>query len=251
MKREKSRDPDNYNREYLAQFSERVEAYLSYDLVVGALRLAGDLAYKEGCQYFSGIDASGLAGRDKFALAIVHKQENNIYCDKVLSWNLRDPDPIMKDIKELAGIYHFNKTVIDKYAKGWVQSALEKIGLEVSIRPNLAEIYTNMKSLMLGNKLYLPDNPGLKKSLLNTQAYFGRNNALSIAHERIDNSHSDEADAIATAVFEVTGKEEPGMTEQDWKNLKDMNERLSRMPGIRRPSSYEPEDAPEYLFNDW
>jgi len=216
LKRERSRDPDNYNREFLAQFAEKVEAYLSYDLVKDSLKLAGDLAYKEGYQYFSGIDASGLAGRDKFALAIVHKQENNIYCDKVLSWNLRDPDPIMKDIKELAGIYHFNKTVIDKYAKGWVQSALEKIGLEVSIRPNLAEIYVNMKSLMLGNRLYLPDNPGLKKALTNTQAYFGRNNALSIAHERIDNSHSDEADAIATAVFGVT---EEG--EQDTGNLID------------------------------
>ena len=251
LKRERSRDPDNHNREYLAQFAEKVEAFLSYTLVENSLKLAGDLSYKEGNQYFSGIDASGLTGRDKFSLAVVHKEENNIYCDKVLSWNLRDPDPIMKDIKELAGIFHFNKTVIDKYARGWVKSALEKIGLEVSTRPNLAEIYSNMKTLMLGNKLYLPDNPGLKKSLLNTQAYFGRNNALSIAHERIDNSHSDEADAIATAVFEVTGKGEPGMTEQDWKNLKDMNERLSRMPGIRRPSSYEPEDAPEYLFNDW
>ena len=251
LKRERSRDPDNHNREYLAQFAEKVEAFLSYTLVENSLKLAGDLPYKEGNQYFSGIDASGLTGRDKFSLAVVHKEENNIYCDKVLSWNLRDPDPIMKDIKELAGIFHFNKTVIDKYARGWVKSALEKIGLEVSTRPNLAEIYSNMKTLMLGNKLYLPDNPGLKKSLLNTQAYFGRNNALSIAHERIDNSHSDEADAIATAVFEVTGKGEPGMTEQDWKDMKDMNERLSRMPGIRRPSSYEPEDAPDYLFNDW
>jgi len=241
LKREKSRDPDNYNREYLAQFAERVEAYLSYDLVVGALKLAGDLPYKEEFQYFSGIDASGLAGRDKFSLAIVHKQENNIYCDKILSWNLRDPDPIMKDIKELAGIYHFNKTVIDKYARGWVQSALEKIGLEVSTRPNLAEIYANMKSLMLGNRLYLPDNPGLKKALTNTQAYFGRNNALSIAHERIDNSHSDEADAIATAAFEI-GKDGE-MTAEEYSKMISECVEANKRGGQRRLSYYNPDGS--------
>lgn len=250
LKREKSRDLDNYNREYLARFAEKVEAYLSYDLIENSLRLAGDLAYKEGYQYFSGIDASGLAGRDKFSLAIVHKQENNIYCDKILSWDLRDPDPIMKDIKELAGIYHFNKTVIDKYARGWVQSALEKIGLEVSTRPNLAEIYANMKSLMLGNRLYLPDNPGLKKALLNTQAYFGRNNALSIAHERIDNSHSDEADAIATAIFKITGEEESSVSEM----LDDMSENVKadmRMGRSKRLSAQYAEEMDSLADRDY
>ncbi len=251
LEKEKKRDIDNYRREFLAQFAERIEAFLSYEIVVNSLRLAGDLPYKAGYQYFSGIDASGLAGRDKFALAITHKQENDVYIDKVSSWDLKDPDPIMKDIKELAGIYHITKTSIDRYAKGWVKNALEKIGLEVNIRPSLAEIYVNIKSLMLGDKLYLPDNQGIKKAFLNTQAYYGRNNQLSIAHSRDSEGHADEADAISTAVFEVTGKGEPGMTEQDWKDMKDMNERLSRMPGIRRPSSYEPEDAPEYLFNDW
>ncbi|MBA7546973.1 hypothetical protein ES705_39375 [subsurface metagenome] len=103
---------------------------------------------------------------------------------------------------------------------------------------------------MLGGRLYLPDNQGIKKAFLNAQAFYGRNNALSIGHSRDSEGHSDEADAIATAVFEITGKGDPGMTEQDWKNFVDMNEKLSRMPGIRRPSSYEPEDAPEYLFDD-
>jgi len=62
----------------------------------------------------------------------------------------------------------------------------------------------------------------------------------------------DLAIALAMSAVKAVGiEEEPVMTEQDWKDMKDMNERLSRMPGIRRPSSYEPEDAPEYLFNDW
>ncbi|MBA7629808.1 hypothetical protein ES703_37312 [subsurface metagenome] len=207
LQKEKKRDIDNYRREFLAEFAEKVEAFLSYELVVSALKLAGDLPYKAEYQYSAGIDASGLAGRDKFALAITHKQDNKVYVDKVVTWDLRDPDPIMKDIRELAGIYHINKASIDKYAKGWVQNALEKIGLEVNIRPSLAEIYVNIKSLMLGNRLFLPDNQGIKRAFLNTQAYYGRNNALSIAHERDSEGHSDEADAISTSAFDAIKEE--------------------------------------------
>lgn len=203
LEKEKARDIDNYLREFMAQFAEKVEAFLSYDLVAGALKLAGDLPYKEGYRYYAGIDASGLAGRDKFSLAIAHKQGLDVYIDKVVSWNLKNPDPIMIDIKELAGIYHINNVSIDRYARGWVLAALRKIGLFVNTRPSLAEIYVNIKSLMLGNRLFLPDNKAIKKAFLNTSAYYGRNNALSIAHERNAEGHSDEADAISTAVFDI------------------------------------------------
>ena len=218
LQKEKKRDIDNYRREFLAQFAERVEAFLSYDLVVNSLKLAGDLPFKSEYQYFCGIDASGLAGRDKFSLAIAHEQENDIYVDKVKSWNLKDPDPIMRNIKELAGIFNFVEVSIDRYAKGWVMNALEKIGLKVNIRPSLAEIYVNVKSLMLGDRLYLPDNQGIKKAFLNTQAFYGRNNALSIAHSRDSEGHSDEADAISTSVFEI-GKEGEMTTEEFGKML--------------------------------
>jgi hypothetical protein len=208
LEKEKARDFDAYQREFLAQFAEKVEAFLSYELVENSLKLAGDLPYKAGFVYYAGIDASGLAGRDKFSLAIAHKQGIDVYVDKVKSWNLKDPDPIMRDIEELAGIYHINKVSIDRYARGWVEASLKKIGLFVNVRSNLASIYVNIKSLMLGNRLFLPDNQGIKRAFLNTQAYYGRNNQLSIAHERIDNSHSDEADAICTCCFDIIEKKE-------------------------------------------
>jgi len=66
------------------------------------------------------------------------------------------------------GIYNITKVSIDRYAKGWVQNALEKIGLKVEIRPSLTEIFVNLKSLMLGNRLFLPDIQGIKKALQNT-----------------------------------------------------------------------------------
>ncbi|MBA7591766.1 hypothetical protein ES708_33929 [subsurface metagenome] len=50
---------DNYLREYEAIFAEKVEAFLSHDVVENSLRLAGDLAYQAKYQYHAGIDASG------------------------------------------------------------------------------------------------------------------------------------------------------------------------------------------------
>jgi len=250
LDKERKRDIDNYRREFLAQFAERVEAFLSYEIVVNSLRLAGDLPFKSEYQYFSGIDASGLAGRDKFSLAIAHGQGNDIYVDKVKSWDLRDPDPIMREIKELAGIYHITKTSIDRYAKGWVKNALEKINLEVNIRPSLAEIYVNIKSLMLGDRLYLPDNQGIKKAFLNTQAYYGRNNQLSIAHSRDSEGHADEADAISTAVFEVGKEEKPDIG----KLLDDMSDNIKadmRMGRSKRLSSRYAEEMESEADEDW
>ncbi|MBA7529539.1 hypothetical protein ES705_21737 [subsurface metagenome] len=208
LEKEKARDIDAYLREFEAQFAEKVEAFLSYELVENSLKLAGDLPYKEGNIYYAGIDASGLAGRDKFSLALAHKAGLNVYIDLVRSWNLKDPDPIMKDIEELAGIYHINKVSIDRYARGWVESSLKKIGLFVNIRPSLASIYVNIKSLMLGGKLFLPDNQAIKRAFLNTSAYYGRNNQLSIAHERDSEGHSDESDAICTCCFDIIEKKE-------------------------------------------
>ncbi|MBA7543007.1 hypothetical protein ES705_35332 [subsurface metagenome] len=209
LEKEKARDIDSYSREFLAQFAEKVEAFLSYELVENSLKLAGDLPYKAGFVYYAGIDASGLSFRDKFSLAIAHKQGIDVYVDKVISWNLKDPDPIMKDIEELAGIYHIKKVSIDRYARGWVEASLKKIGLFVNVRSSLASIYVNIKSLMLGNRLFLPDNQAIKRAFLNTSAYYGRNNQLSIAHERSDNEgHSDEADAICSCCFDIIEKKE-------------------------------------------
>ena len=228
LQKEKKRDINNYLREFEAQFSEKLEAFFSYEIIVNALKLAGDLPYKEGNQYYAGIDASGLAGRDKFALAIVHNQDNNVFIDRAVTWDIKDGDLIMADIKKIMVIYNVYKASIDRYARGWVQNALEKIGFEVEVRPSLTEIFVNLKSLMLGNRLYLPDNQGIKKALQNTIGFYGRNNALSISHSRDSEGHADILDAIATGVFSASGEEpepyfmllEDEEEEEGWEEVK-------------------------------
>ena len=136
-----------------------------------------------------------------------HLEEDRVLGDHIEAWETKDSDIILKGVAKLAEVYSINKVSIDRYAKGWVTQALNKLGLQVEIRPALPEIYMNIKSLLIALKVRLPDNPDLRKALTNTQAYYGRNNALSIGHQRSAAGHSDLADAVASSVWVVSAED--------------------------------------------
>ncbi|GAG17288.1 unnamed protein product, partial [marine sediment metagenome] len=91
-----------------------------------------------------------------------------------------------------------------KYGGGLVKSVLENIGLEVEDRESTEAIYTNFKTLVLSEKLSLPDRPSLRNGLVMTQAYYSKSNKLSIRHERTDEGHGDIADAAVDAAYQAS-----------------------------------------------
>lgn len=204
------RDPDNACREFLAEFAEQVNAYLPFDRLDACFTLAGDLLPDKKHRYFAGVDQSGLTGRDRFAFSIAHRDADTIQVDVTRAWDSTDADMILGDIKSLAHDYNLDSVTIDRYGAGWVQQALEKLGLEVQFREPLPVVYQNFKSLMLANGVRLPDEKSLRDGLSRTQAYYGRNNTLSIAHERTVSGHADLADAVVTAVWVASCKQEGG-----------------------------------------
>jgi len=196
------RDPENSSREFGAIFAEKVEAFFSLELIKNALKFAGDLKADFKNNYKAGIDQSGLSGRDRFSFAVSHREGENIFVDCIRSWNTKDIKVILKDIKELRDRYNLRGVLIDLYAKGYVMQALKDINLIAEIRPSLAEIFTNLKSLALMDRLFLPASRELEQSLRNTIAYYGRSNKLTIAHERsVVFGHGDIADALSSAVY--------------------------------------------------
>jgi len=211
VKAEYKRDVDYARREFGAEFAEKIESFFAYEVLQNSFTLSGTRPYKNEFAYSLGIDQSGLSGRDRFALAISHKEGDRVLVDHIEAWETKNSDKILVDVGKLTEAYRLNKVSIDRYAKGWVAQALNKLGLEVEIRPSMSEIYTNLKSLMLAGRVRLPDNSDLKKALQNTQAFYGKNNALSIAHQRSAAGHADLADAVATSVW-VLSSEPPGVT---------------------------------------
>lgn len=201
IKLEYKRDIDYARREFGAEFAEKIESFFAYEVLQNSFILVGSLPYEDKYTYSLGIDQSGLSGRDRFALAISHKEDSTVLVDHIQAWETKDSDIILTEVGKLTEGYRLKKVSIDRYAKGWVSQALNKLGLEVEIRPSMAEIYTNLKSLMIAGRIRLPDNPKLKKALQNTQAFYGRNNVLSIAHQRSAAGHADLADAVATVAL--------------------------------------------------
>lgn len=204
------RDPDNAEREFGANFAEQVDAYLPFDKLQKAFIFAGDLLPDSANRYFASIDQSGLSGRDRFAMAVSHKEDRKVLVDVCRSWNTEDGDMILGEVGHIANDYNLGSVTIDKYAGGWVKQALEKIGLEVKVRESLPSVYQNFKSLLMAESVKLPDNKALRNGLVRTQAFYGRNNSLSISHERTVEGHADEADATVTAVWEASSRQSGG-----------------------------------------
>jgi len=206
--KERSRDLDNAKREFDAEFSEKLEAFFSYELMQKPFVLAGDIPYRSGMNYSLALDQSGLSGKDRFALSIGHREGDIAVIDIVRSWQTKDLDVILSEIEKLAKAYHLNVAIIDRYSKGYVEASFKKIGLLIKIRPALAVVFVALKAKMIQDKLKLPDRPDLRAGLKNTIAIYNKSNQLTIYHERGPEGHADEIDSVASLVNEVSGKRE-------------------------------------------
>lgn len=206
LEKERLRDPDNHAREFLAEFSEKLESFFTFELIQKPFVLAGDLPYKSGNIYSLAFDQSGLSGKDRFSLSIGHAEKDIVIIDCVRSWTSKNLDEILTDIEKLKKEYQINNCLVDRYAVGYVRNAFLKINLIIEVRPGLPEIYVVMKSLILQDKLKLPDREDLKSGMKNTLALYGKSNELKIFHERGPQGHADELDATAGAIFAVTQK---------------------------------------------
>ncbi|MBA7516557.1 hypothetical protein ES705_08605 [subsurface metagenome] len=206
LDKERVRDIDNYMREFEGIFSEKLESFFPFELIERPFILAGDLKYKSGNNYYLGFDQSGLSGRDRFSLSIGHSEKETVLIDVVRSWTTKDLESILKDIEKLKNEYHISTCLVDKYAKGWVENAFKRINLAIEIRPGLAEVYVVMKSLILKDKLNLPDRPDLRNGMKNTLAIYNKSNQLSIYHERGEFGHADELDSCCSAIYAVSKK---------------------------------------------
>lgn len=201
LESEKRRNPDNYAREFLAEFAESVDAFFPADKLGACFTLVGDVAPDSQYRYFCATDQSGLAGRDRFAMSIAHSEGKKTIVDCSRTWSTKDGDAIIAEIRGITRPYGINSVTIDRYAGGWVKNAFERQGFEVEVRDLLPPIFVNMKSLVIAGRVSLPDTKGLREGLLRTQAFYGRSNQLSIGHERSVEGHADEADSAATAIW--------------------------------------------------
>ena len=106
------------------------------------------------------------------------------------------------------------KIYIDEFAKGYVTRDLLKQGIEVEVRPSLANVHMNFKSAMKADLVSIPQDPELHDGLIKTNVFWSRGNRPTISRERTTFGHGDMADAGVSAAWGVSREEEDEETTQ-------------------------------------
>jgi len=202
LERMKRKNRDNYEREFLGRFAQRMSQFFPDAPHESCYILDDNQDPQPGVYYHCGIDQSGMSGNDNFSLSIAHQERNGaVVQDYRVSWSTEKLEQVFIHIAKLSEIYGFTTVWQDRYAAGYVASMLERYGLTGQVRPPLPIVYNNTKSLMIASKLFLIADNELRNGMLNTIAYYGKNNTMSIEHERGADGHADLADATATSVY--------------------------------------------------
>jgi len=131
-------DPVRFAREYEAEFTEDVDAFLSAASVDQAvMRGRRELPPRGDMRYVAAVDPSG-GGADAFTLAIVHTEgrdsERRIVQDVMRGWRTRGTEPadlegIVKEIATICRRYRLTSVYGDRYAAQWVRERFRAEGV--------------------------------------------------------------------------------------------------------------------------
>jgi Terminase large subunit, T4likevirus-type, N-terminal len=214
LQREQRRDPENYRREYLAEFTEAVGAFLSAEsiarcVVKGRTELPPDTNHGP-C--VCTIDAAFKG--DRFTLAIAHydRKAEKVVVDVLRSWQgssqepLRLSDNVLPDIQSLAKRYGFGVVYGDQFGSQPLKELFERAGLyfeeKTFTNASKADIYAELRTRINETTIELLDHEKSLRELRGLQLQLLPGGSTRIGHASHGRAHDDFADAIALAVNE-------------------------------------------------
>ena len=199
-------DPDSFTREYRARYDKSVEPMYREEDILACMVLAGELGYNPEWRWGAGIDQSGLSGNDRFALTISYYDPSRDCCGMGCrrTWSVSDLDLIMGECRAIMHRYRLYEAMTDRFAQGYVASALAKEGIQSVVAPQDAELHIAFRRLLVARKYELPmDNP-IRDGLLQTQCFYtSKTNRPSIAHPRTRHGHGDEIQSLVRSAHQA------------------------------------------------
>lgn len=138
LEREKRLDPLRYSREFEAEFSEDISAFLPAKWIEDAV-VSGryELPYNPQHHYAAACDPSG-GGADAFTFCIAHMQGEGqtpkVVQDVIKGWErvgTQAPDlvGVVKEISQILCNYGLDSIVGDRYSGQWVKQAFSEQGI--------------------------------------------------------------------------------------------------------------------------
>jgi hypothetical protein len=169
LAREQQADPQNYRREFLAEWLDDVDQFLLDSDVTAAIRQgvreAPPTDVFKGC-YSAAMDASGLTGKDKFTLAIGHSVSKTsgqrVSLDAVRGWSRQAVAVVCDEVAALLKTYGLKSVVADQFGFTFLCELLSQRGIEVIQLPFTArskpEIFLDLKIGLSQGRLGLLDH---------------------------------------------------------------------------------------------
>jgi hypothetical protein len=214
-------DPAAARSEWLAEWREDVQTFLSQDAVEGVVIPGrGDLPKIDGVSYSAFLDPSG--GRnDSFTAAICHSEKSG----KIIVDVLRErrspfrPSEVVSEFSAVLQAYGITSAKSDRWGGEWVSESFRKHGITVEASEfSVSELYVEFLPIILNGAVELPDNARLTAQLVNLERRTRTGGKDLITH--FPGGHDDLANAAAGAVvatsinppgprIEVIGSERP------------------------------------------
>jgi hypothetical protein len=179
-------DPARARAEYYAEFRDDISAFIDRDIVESCVD-AGvhERLRRAGQRYFCFIDSAGGSGKDSFAAAIAHQEDDGVVIlDAVREYRPAfSPKNVVAEIAQWMKTYGVSGAQSDKWGGEFPieEFAVHKIVVGASARPK-SDLYRDALPLLNSGKCRLLDNSRLISQLCSLEQRTARGGKDSIDH---------------------------------------------------------------------
>jgi hypothetical protein len=210
LEAERKRSPEEFKREYLAQFTDSVVSWIEPEVLAPCV-IAGrkELPRVSDATYAAAIDP---AFKDSdFALALMHRTSAGlIVLDFVAIWTGSKRAPlgfewVCKEVAFILRRYDINTVQGDQYAAPAIQQEFLKLGITYRqvtfVRHTRAELFNNLRHLIQQRRIELLDHPELLRQLRSMEEHRGSDGNIDI---RTDHGKDDLAIVLGLCALELS-----------------------------------------------
>jgi hypothetical protein len=247
LRREQARDPENFRREYLAEFTEAISSFLSAEAIEACV-VPGrtELAPKENTTYCAAVDAAYKG--DAFTLAIAHndRERGMVITDLLAGWQGSREQPlrlgeVMLQLQSICKRYSVYRVLGDQFGAEPLKDAFGRHGLCYEERTftlsSKGDIYGTLRARIQDGTIELLDHPASLKELRGLELENLPGGGIRIGHGRHTRGHDDYADALALAVSAATQYLAAASADDD-EEMEDSGLRANY--GLRSDGTYRP-----------
>jgi hypothetical protein len=174
LDRERRRSEENFRREYLAEFTDSITGWVDAEILDACIvRGRRETSPVHDGLYVAVVDPA--TRHDDFALVILHRQPDGcIVVDRVAKWTGTKAAPlvtrvVLGEIRSILRQYGLNTVVGDQFCFDVLRQEFLELGVYYEIRTfglnTRAEIFGNLKHLLLERRIRLVDDPELLRQL--------------------------------------------------------------------------------------